>query len=36
MNHLIDIQSLSKEEIINIINLAKEFKAGKKVMKILQ
>ena len=30
MNHLIDIQSLSKEEIINIINLAKEFKAGKK------
>ncbi len=30
MNHLIDIKSISKEEIINIINLAKEFKNGKK------
>ncbi len=30
MNHLIDIKSLSKEEIINIINVAKEFKNGKK------
>lgn len=30
MKHLIDIQSISKEEILNIINLAKEFKQGTK------
>ena len=30
MKHLIDIQSISKEEILNIINLAKEFKKGIK------
>ena len=30
MKHLIDIKSISKEEIENIINLAKEFKTGRK------
>ena len=30
MEHLIDIESISKEDILNIINLAKEFKQGKK------
>ena len=30
MKHLIDIESLSKEEILNIINVAKEFKNGTK------
>ena len=30
MKHLIDINSLSKEEILNIINLAREFKNGTK------
>lgn len=30
MEHLIDIKSISKEEILNIINLAKEFKNGSK------
>lgn len=30
MEHLIDIKSISKEEILNIINLAKEFKNGTK------
>ncbi len=30
MKHLIDIQSISKEDILNIINLAKEFKNGTK------
>lgn len=30
MKHLIDIQSISKEEIINIVSLAKEFKNGTK------
>lgn len=30
MKHLIDIQSLSNQEILNIINLAKEFKNGTK------
>ncbi len=30
MNHLTDIKSISKEEIINIIKLAKEFKTGQK------
>ncbi len=30
MEHLIDIKSLSKEEILNIVNLAKEFKSGTK------
>ena len=32
MEHLIDIKSISKEEILNIINLAKEFKNGTKTM----
>ena len=31
MEHLIDIANISKDDIINIINLAKEFKNGKKV-----
>ena len=30
MEHLIDIESISKEDIINIIELAKEFKTGNK------
>lgn len=30
MEHLIDIKSISKEDILNIINLAKEFKNGTK------
>lgn len=30
MKHLIDIESLTKEEILNIIQLAKEYKSGKK------
>ncbi len=30
MEHLIDIESLTKEDILNIINLAKEFKNGTK------
>ncbi len=30
MEHLIDIASISKEDIVNIINLAKQFKTGKK------
>ncbi len=30
MEHLIDIESISKNDILNIINLAKEFKQGKK------
>ena len=30
MKHLIEIKSISKEEIENIINLAKEFKTGRK------
>lgn len=30
MNHLIDIKSISKENILNIVNLAKEFKNGTK------
>ncbi len=30
MEHLIDIKSISREEILNIINLAKEFKSGTK------
>lgn len=30
MKHLIDIESLTKEEILNIIQLSKEYKSGKK------
>lgn len=30
MNHLIDIESISKEDILNIISVAKEFKNGTK------
>ncbi len=30
MNHLIDIESISKEDILNILHLAKEFKENKK------
>lgn len=30
MKHLIDIESISKEDILNIVNLAKEFKNGTK------
>lgn len=30
MKHLIDIESISKEDILNIVNLAKEFKKGTK------
>ncbi len=30
MNHLIDIESITKEDILNIINLAKAFKTGTK------
>ncbi len=30
MNHLIDIESITKEDILNIINLAKDFKNGNK------
>ncbi len=30
MKHLIDIESISKEDILNIVNLAKEFKSGTK------
>ena len=30
MEHLIDIESISKDDILDIINLAKEFKQGKK------
>lgn len=30
MEHLIDIESITKEDILNIINLAKEFKKGTK------
>lgn len=30
MKHLIDIKSISKEDILNIVNLAKEFKNGTK------
>ncbi len=30
MKHLIDIENISKEDILNIINIAKEFKTGKK------
>lgn len=30
MEHLIDIENISKEDILNIINLAKEFKSGIK------
>ena len=30
MEHLIDIKNISKDDILNIINLAKEFKTGKK------
>ena len=31
MEHLIDIANISKDDITNIINLAKEFKKGTKV-----
>lgn len=34
MKHLIDIESLSQEEILNIIQLAKEYKSGKKTSEI--
>ena len=30
MEHLIDIKNISKEDILNIVNLAKEFKSGRK------
>ena len=30
MKHLIDIESISKEDILNIVNLAKKFKNGTK------
>ncbi len=36
MKHLIDIQSISKEDILNIINLAREFKNGAKKSDVAQ
>ena len=34
MKHLIDIESISKEDILNIIQLAKEYKSGTKVSEV--
>ena len=36
MKHLIDIQSISKEEILNIVNLAKDFKKDVKKSEVSQ